>query len=107
MAKITRKVEKFKVARIQNGVKVTVERQQVVVKRFDVLNVTQGMDAHYEHTQAVASATWVINHNLGKYPSVTIVDSGGNEWITDIEYNSLNQCTARFSAAFGGKAYCN
>lgn len=80
---------------------------QTVETLTGVLNVTQSLDAHYEHIQALASTTWVINHGLGKYPSVTIVDSGGNTWITDIEYNSVNQCTARFKAAFGGKAYCN
>lgn len=64
-------------------------------------------DKFYEHTQAVASTTWIINHNLVKFPSVSIVDSEGRTCQGDITYNSVNQCTATFSAAFGGKAYCN
>lgn len=80
--------------------------QQTVEMHRGTLNLTMN-DLSYEHTQAVASTTWTINHNLGKYPSVTIVDTSGREWFGDVEYNSVNQCTATFSAAFGGKAYCN
>lgn len=30
----------------------------------------------YDHTEE-ASETWEITHNLGKYPSVTVVDTAG------------------------------
>lgn len=61
----------------------------------------------YTHTQASAASSWVIAHNLGRRPSVTIVDSGGNVQIGDVLYNSDNQITVNFSAAFGGYAYLN
>lgn len=61
----------------------------------------------YIHIQATASASWVIVHNLGKYPSVSIVDSAGSEVIGEVIYNSKNQLTVSFSAAFSGKAYLN
>ena len=63
--------------------------------------------ATYTHTQASAASSWVIAHNLGRRPSVTIVDSGGNVQIGDVLYNSDNQITVNFSAAFGGYAYLN
>ena len=63
--------------------------------------------ATYTHTQASAASSWVITHNLGRRPSVTIVDSGGNVQIGDVLYNSDNQITVNFSAAFGGYAYLN
>jgi hypothetical protein len=63
--------------------------------------------ATYVHTQASASSSWVITHSLGRRPSVTIVDSGGNLQIGDVLYNSDNQITVNFSAAFGGYAYLN
>lgn len=64
-------------------------------------------DKHFEHNQSTPSATWTINHNLGKRPSVTIVDSAGTEWITEVDHVSDNQCVAYFAHAFSGKAYCN
>jgi len=61
----------------------------------------------YVHTQSVPSATWTINHNLGRKPSVTIVDSSEKVVFGDITYVTDNQLTVSFSAAFGGKAYLN
>lgn len=58
--------------------------------------------------QELASDTWVINHNLGRSPSVDIVDSAGNIQIPDeVVYNSENQITIKFVYAFAGKAYLN
>jgi hypothetical protein len=61
----------------------------------------------YTHTQASASATWTIVHNLNCKPSVTIVDSGGNVQIGEVLYDSDNQITLAFAAAFSGFAYLN
>jgi hypothetical protein len=64
-------------------------------------------DAHYIHEQIVPASTWVIQHNLGKYPSVTIVDSAGNVQIGDVEYIDTNNLTVSFTGSFGGRAYLN
>ena len=79
---------------------------------FEPIEITSsggggGSDARYEFEQVIASATWVIEHNLSKYPSVTIVTSSGDEVIGDLHYDSLNQVTLTFSGAFAGKAYLN
>lgn len=66
-----------------------------------------GGDLSYVHAQAVPSASWVVVHNLGKYPSVSVVDSAGNEWIGDVHYDSANSLTVTFGAPFGGSAYLN
>lgn len=66
-----------------------------------------GGDLSYSHTQGVASDTWVINHNLNKYPSVVVVDSGGSEVIGNVDYTSLNIVTLSFSASFSGSAHLN
>lgn len=55
----------------------------------------------------VASATWVVVHNMGKFPSVTIVDTAGDEMDALVKHNSNNQLTITFSAAVSGKAYLN
>lgn len=66
-----------------------------------------GADLSYIHTQGIASDTWSVNHNLGKYPSVSIVDSSGNSVIGEIQYTSVNALTIKFIGAFTGYAYCN
>ncbi len=64
-------------------------------------------DKNYVHNQTAASAVWTINHNLGKYCSVTVVDSGGNIIVGNVEYVGINKLLIRFSSAVSGKAYCN
>lgn len=64
-------------------------------------------DLNYMHTQGVASATWVILHNLNKYPSITVVDSGGTEVIGAYTYDSINQVTLAFNGSFSGSAFLN
>lgn len=59
----------------------------------------------YIHTQSTSSSTWTINHNLGYYPAVSVVDSGGNVVIGDVNYISINAVSVSFNASFGGKAY--
>lgn len=62
----------------------------------------------FVYEQGVASDTWVIVHNLGKYPSVTAVDSAGNVQIPDeVQYDSENQITVQFIGSFAGKAFLN
>lgn len=59
----------------------------------------------YEHTQGSVSTSWVITHNLGFKPNVTVVDSGGTIYEGEITYTNLNSLTVSFSSAFSGKAY--
>lgn len=64
-------------------------------------------DKHHTHRQDEASDVWTIDHGLGKFPSVTVVDSCGNVVVGDVTYTSLNQLTVTFNAVFSGKAYLN
>lgn len=59
----------------------------------------------YEHTQGAVSSSWVINHNLGFKPNVTIVDSAGTIYEGEITYTNSNSLTVSFSQSFSGKAY--
>ena len=61
----------------------------------------------YTHTQSSSSDTWAITHNLGRFPSVEVVDSAGSVVIGDIRYIDENNITINFSAPFTGKAYLN
>ena len=69
-------------------------------------------NATYIHTQSSVSDTWTAAHKLNRFPSVTVVDSGGNVVIGTVVYNSANKLTITFfsggdALAFSGKAYLN
>ena len=60
----------------------------------------------FEWAQGTSSDTWVIVHNLGFNPNVTVVDSSGTLYEGEIAYNTnRNSLTVTFSSAFSGKAY--
>ncbi|MBL7989036.1 MAG: hypothetical protein JNJ94_13315 [Chlorobi bacterium] len=95
---------------------VVVEEGEVVETINEVMDVleiaAQGPpgpagDLHYTHTQGVAAAMWSITHSLGKHPSITVIDSGGDEVIPAIAYPSPNAVTLTFSGAVSGVAYLN
>lgn len=48
-----------------------------------------------------------VTHNLGKYPSVTVIDSAGDECEGAVDHQSINQLTVTFSAPFNGSVICN
>lgn len=63
--------------------------------------------SNFVFTQSVPSNIWVIQHDLNKFCSVTVVDSAKQVCIGDITYNDLNHLTITFSAPFSGQAYLN
>lgn len=64
-------------------------------------------DATYKHSQSSASIQWTVNHNLKKFPSVTVTLSTGQQGIADVTYTDKNNLTINFSAAKSGYAYLN
>lgn len=64
-------------------------------------------DAHYVHVQSTPSAEWVVPHGLNKYPDAFIVDSAGNRWSTEVQYQGPNQLTAYLWFPMSGTLYCN
>ena len=64
-------------------------------------------DANFVFTQSIPSATWNITHNLGKFPSVSVVDTADQLMYGNTEYFNQNSLTITFSAPFSGKAYLN
>lgn len=71
------------------------------------LPYTARADVNFTHEQSSASDTWTIAHGLGKYPSITIVDSAGDEVEGNVNHVSVNQVVISFSAAFSGRAFLN
>ena len=57
--------------------------------------------------QVAASTTWNIQHNLGKFPSITVIDTANTVVTGEYTYIDNNNVQLNFSAAFAGKAYLN
>lgn len=58
----------------------------------------------FYNRNGVAAAAWIIDHNLNRYPQVTLIDDEGYMFEADIFYNSLNQVTVNFAQPTSGKA---
>ena len=87
-------------------VSVSVRTSPTLNMEFGVPQASGG-DKSLIYVQAVASDTWSITHNMDKYPSVTVVDSGNTVVIGDIHYIDRNSLVLTFVGAFVGKAYLN
>lgn len=61
----------------------------------------------FVYRQQSAADTWEIHHELGRYPSVTVVDSGNTQVTGDVDYIDENTLTVSFVAPFSGSAYLN
>ena len=58
-------------------------------------------------TQGVPATVWNIQHNLGKFPSVSVVNNNNVALFTEVTYIDNNNVQLNFSAGFSGKAYLN
>jgi len=61
----------------------------------------------YTFNQTTPVSVWTVAHNLGRFPSATVVDSANNEVDGDLQYIDSNNLTLTFSAPFSGEAYLN
>lgn len=69
--------------------------------------VTGEGDKYYYHTQAATAEEWVIEHNLGKFPAVTVVSSAGEEIYCDKRFVSINKVVLNFGTPVSGAAFLN
>ena len=83
------------------------------LRSYSISVFTAG-DKNILHTQSSASNSWTVNHNMGKYPSVSIVECNptanevdGDLVIGEVTYNSINQLTIKFASPIRGVAYIN
>ena len=58
-------------------------------------------------TQGVPDTVWDIEHNLGKFPSVSVVNNNNVIINGEITYIDNNNVQLNFSAGFSGTAYLN
>tara|TARA_R100001079_G_C4438618_1_gene147663 strand:- start:902 stop:1255 length:354 start_codon:yes stop_codon:yes gene_type:complete len=94
--------------------KVTTSGNVVTVVAVGTQGPAGAGDLNFVHTQSVASSTWLVTHNLGKYPSVSVVDTSETEVVGKVIYkdwatgnSSSTKLQILFTAAFAGKAFLN
>ena len=61
----------------------------------------------FEFTQGTPSTNWSIQHDMDKFPSVSVVNNNNVLMYGNITYVDKNNLTINFSAGFSGKAYLN
>jgi hypothetical protein len=64
-------------------------------------------DKNFVFSQAAATSTWTVQHNLNKFPSCTMVLSTGQQGYGDVTFIDENNLTITFASAESGKAYIN
>ena len=74
---------------------------------FAVFTLSSQGTPTFIYEQAIPATVWNINHNLGKFPSVTVIDTGNTVVTGQYTYTDNNNVTLNFSAGFAGKAYLN
>lgn len=74
---------------------------------ISLLTYAGANDANFLYTLDGSTNVYAIDHNLNKYPAVTIFDANNAEVETQIVFNTLNRATLTFSLPFTGKASFN
>ena len=57
----------------------------------------------FEFTQGVPATTWNIQHNLGKFPSVSVINNNNIVINGEVTYIDNNNVQLNFSAGFPAK----
>ena len=75
---------------------------------FAIFTLSSGLaDKTFVFTQNAPATTWNVQHNLQKFPSITVIDTGDTVVTGEYTYIDNNNVTLTFSAGFAGKAYLN
>ena len=64
-------------------------------------------DKTFTFTQPTPSVQWTIQHNLNKFPSVSVVNNNNILMYGNTTYVDTNNLIITFTAGFSGKAYLN
>lgn len=67
---------------------------------------TESKVNRYTHTQFIPQPQWIINHNLGVQPQITVLSMGGMIMLAEILHTSTNQAIIYFDNPTAGIANC-
>ena len=74
---------------------------------FAVFTLSSQGAPTFVFTQGIPATTWNIQHNLGKFPSVSVINNNNVVINGEVTYIDNNNVQLNFSAGFSGKAYLN
>ena len=74
---------------------------------YTVVLFAGAQDKDFTFFQNSGAATWTINHNLNKFPGVTITTAAGEQVLADVNHTNKNTLTIAFAGAVSGYAYLN
>lgn len=78
-----------------------------ILDKYSIAGINIASDKTFVFNQLAPSDTWLITHGLNKFPSVSVVDSGGTVVIGTVDYINENSVTVTFNGSFSGKAFMN
>ena len=72
-------------------------------------NITQegGETLYYRHEQPVDATPWIVNHNLGAVPNISVYSLGGLKVEATVVNISENQAQVLLDLPFSGYAICS
>ncbi len=74
---------------------------------FAVFTLSSQGAPTFVFTQGIPATTWNIQHNLGKFPSVSVINNNDVVINGEVTYIDNNNVQLNFSDGFTGKAYLN
>lgn len=66
---------------------------------------TSGNNLYLQFTQTAPQTTWLISHNFGRNPTVTLTTMTGEEILASISFPDLNTVQVDFTLAESGRAH--
>jgi len=84
-------------------IKASVGRQVINVRLVSGIGNDKSFVQEFTNKETVE-----VNHSFGRYPSVTVVDSGHTEVEVTVDHTSVNQCVVSWDVGpFSGKVFCS
>ena len=87
------------------AVSLRITGEAVVATETTVASVPSAPVALFTFVQSMPAAVWVIQHDLNRFPSVTVIDAAGDEVEMDVRYIDPNTLTLTAAGALSGTAY--
>lgn len=70
-------------------------------------NGVDGGNLTYTFAFPAPLAVWLVAHDLGRFPSVTVLDTAGDQVLGDLSYLDANTLRVTFGLPMAGVAYLN
>ena len=77
----------------------------IVDNRNRTISVNSKVGGNFVYETSHKMASWEINHNLNKFPNITLVDMANNMIMGEVKYVDLNRVIVSFTEPICGKAF--